>query len=167
MNCARSAPPGQGPFLSRKMVNAFLGDQVIREDPSAARGVAGAPKNRQRILSVHRGGWSWNAGPQQWYGGSEALQTAAQWAPPPGQSSPPPIRLSKIRRRKAPGGRGLGNLVRPVSPPGTRFPDAVGRPGGQVGDKILRSPRSAPPSFPCFHGSIGLFAPFHRPSVPM
>ena len=42
-------------------------DQVIREDPSAARGVAGAPKNRQRILSVHRSGWSWNAGPQQRY----------------------------------------------------------------------------------------------------
>ena len=42
-------------------------DQVIRENPNAARGFAGAPKNRQRILSVHRGGWSWNAGPQQWY----------------------------------------------------------------------------------------------------
>ena len=108
-----------------------LTDQVIRENPSAARGFAGAPKNRQRILSVHRGGCSWNAGPQQWYEGSEALQTAAQWAPPPGQSSPPPIRLSKIRRRKAPGGRGLGNLVRPVSPPGTRFPGAVSRPGSK------------------------------------
>ena len=48
-------------------------DQVIRENPSAARSVAGAPKNRQRNLSVHRGGWSWNAGPQQWNGGSEAL----------------------------------------------------------------------------------------------
>ena len=89
--------------------------RVIRENPSAARGVAGAPKNRQRNLSVHRSGWSWNAGPQQWYGGSEALQAAAQWTPPPGQSSPPPIRLPKIRRRKAPGGRGLGNLEVKVS----------------------------------------------------
>jgi len=39
------------------------------------------------------------------------------------------------------GARGLGNLVRPVSPPGTRFSDAVGRPGGQAGD---RSPPIAP-----------------------
>ena len=46
--------------------------RVIRENPSAARGFAGAPKNRQRILSVHRGGWSWNAGPQQWYCTAEA-----------------------------------------------------------------------------------------------
>ena len=39
------------------------------------------------------------------------------------------------------GARGLGNLVRPVSPPGTRFAGAVGRPGGQVGD---RSPPISP-----------------------
>ena len=29
------------------------------------------------------------------------------------------------------GARGLGNSVRPVSPPGTRFPDAVSRPGSK------------------------------------
>ena len=65
------------------------------------------------------------------------------------------------------GGRGLGNLVRPESPRATRFPGALDRPGGQAGDRILRSPRSAPPSYSCRHEPIGLFAPFHRPSVPM
>ena len=60
-----------GTLGGRARDGAYSGftDQVIREDPSAARGVAGAPKNRQRILSVHRSGWSRNAGPQQWYGG--------------------------------------------------------------------------------------------------
>ena len=42
-------------------------DQVITEDPAQHGSVAGAPKNRQRILSVRRSGWSRNAGPQQWY----------------------------------------------------------------------------------------------------
>ena len=74
---------------------------------------------------------------------------------------PVPIRLLfgvGKRRGGAWGARGLGNLVRPVSPPGTRFPGAVGRPGGQAGAAIgdhairailgVRSPRSTPPSFP-------------------
>ena len=42
-------------------------DQVIREDRAQHGSVAGAPKNRQRISSVRRSGWSRNAGPQQWY----------------------------------------------------------------------------------------------------
>ncbi len=44
-----------------------VSDQVIRENPAQHGSVAGAPKNRQRILSVRRSGWSRNAGPQQWY----------------------------------------------------------------------------------------------------
>ena len=64
----------RGDAKGRTILLRAQGDQVIRENPSAARGFAGAPKNRQRILSVHRGGCSWNAGPQQWYEGSEALQ---------------------------------------------------------------------------------------------
>ena len=39
-------------------------DQVIRGKPAQCRSTVGAPKNRQRILSVHRSGWSRNAGPQ-------------------------------------------------------------------------------------------------------
>ena len=99
----------------------FESDQVIRGKPARCRSTVGAPKNRQRILSVHRSGWSRNAGPQQWYGGIRSTlggspmdASARSIVTPP---HPPPL-----RRRKAPGGRGLGNLVRPVSPPGTRFP---------------------------------------------
>ena len=50
--------------------------QVIRGKPAQCRSTVGAPKKRQRILSVHRSGWSRNAGLQQWYGGSEALEWA-------------------------------------------------------------------------------------------
>jgi len=70
----------------------------------------------------------------------------------------PPPSASYSASESAGGARGLGNLVRPVSPPGTRFPGAVGRPGGQAGAAIgdhairailgVRSPRSTPPSFP-------------------
>ena len=41
--------------------------RVIREGPARHGSVAGAPKHRQRILSVRRSGWCRNAGPQQWY----------------------------------------------------------------------------------------------------
>ena len=98
-----------------------LSDEVIRENPSAARGFAGAPKNRQRILSVHRGGCSWNAGPQQWYEGSEALQTAAQWAPPPGQSSPPPSASLRFGVGKHRGGEWVRQFGPPCVPPGRRI----------------------------------------------
>ena len=76
-----------------------VSDQVIRETP-ASRGtetsaevLVGPP---WRMVS--------NAGQQQWYGVIRVLQTAAQWVTPPGQPSPPPIRLFS-RRRKASGER--------------------------------------------------------------
>ena len=43
----------------------------------------------------------------------------------------PPPSASYSASESAGGARGLGNLVRPVSPPGTRFPDAVSRPGSK------------------------------------
>ena len=52
----RAPAPCGMPGEERAACTKQLSDQVIREDPSAARGVAGAPKNRQRILSVHRSG---------------------------------------------------------------------------------------------------------------
>ena len=80
------------------------------------------------------------------------------------RSHPPPQSASE----GIGGARGLGNLVRPESHPEPRgFPVQWADPGVKPAIKTLRSPRSAPPSCPCCHESIGLFAPFHRPSVPM
>jgi len=39
------------------LVATLVGDQVIRGDPAQHGSLAGAPKNRQRILSVRRSGW--------------------------------------------------------------------------------------------------------------
>ena len=61
----------------------------------------------------------------------------------------------------------MGNLVRPESPPEPRgFPVQWADPVVSVGREAIAS-RSTPPSHPCCHEPIGLFAPFHRPSVPM
>ena len=41
-------------------------------------------------------------------------------------------------------------------------------PGVKLASKPSSLPeRSAPPSYPCYHEPIGLFAPLHRPPVPM
>ena len=87
---------------------------------------------------------------------SERRSTAVVQGDPKRSRRQPNGRLRPANRHPPPsasysasegiGGRGLGNLVRPESPRATRFPGAVNRPGGQAGDRILRSPRSAPPS---------------------
>ena len=107
---------------------------MIRGKPAQRRSTVGAPKNRQRILSVHRSGWSRNAGPQQWYGGIRSTLRGSPLGASARSIVTPPPSASYSASESTGGARGLGNSVRPVSPPGTRFPDAVGRPGGQSGD---------------------------------
>ena len=71
------------------------------------------------------------------------------------------------RRGRCPWERGLGNLVRPGShPEPRRFTVQWADPVVSVGREAIAS-RSAPPSCSCCHESIGLFAPFCRPPVPM
>ena len=141
-------------------------DQVIREKP-ASRGT----ETSAEVLV----GRSARADGVERRSTAAVLAKRLLWA---AASRDPPARQSRRTRSHPPpqsvsegigGARGLGNLVRPESHPEPRgfFPGAVGRSGGQAGDQILRSPRSTPPSCPCRSGSIGLFAPFHRPSVPM
>ena len=79
---------------------------IIREDPASRR--AGAPKHRQRFLSVRPGGWcrtpvnSSGTGVIRVCTLYSPADRAAQGAIPPGQPPPPPIRLFS-RRRKASG----------------------------------------------------------------
>ena len=92
--------------------------------------VAGAPKHRQRILSVRPGGWSRTSVNSSGTGVIRVLQTAAQWVTPPGQPFPPPHPPLQSTSEGIGGARGLGNLVRPESHPEPRgFPVQWADPG--------------------------------------
>ena len=118
-----------------------IADQVIRGKPGAAsercRGTETSAEDLvgppERMVSERRSTAVVRGDPKR------------SWRQPNGRLRPanrhPPPSASYSASEGTGGARGLGNLVRPESPRATRFPGAVGRSGGQAGD---RSPPIAP-----------------------
>ena len=138
---------------------------MIRENP---RNAEAKPGHRNIGRGSCRSAWADGVGTPVHSSGTEGIRSTLDGGPrdPSARSigyppHPPPLSSLGIG-----GARGLGNSVRPESHPEPRgFPVQWADPEVSVGEAIAF--RSAPPSYPCCHGPIGLFAPFHRPSVPM
>ena len=142
--------------------------RVIREGPARHGSVAGAPKHRQRILSVRRSGWCRNAGPQQWYGRGDPKYSRRQHNGrlPPVSRHPPPIRLLfGVGKRRG------GAWVRQFSPPCVPPGHAVSRCSGPTRGSSRRQKPSDLPVRPrprarvatgrsdCSHRSTGRLFP--------
>ena len=139
-------------------------------------------QGKTRSMPEHRRGTEKSAedlvGPPEWME-SERRSTAVVRGDPKHSRRQPNGRLRPVNRHPPPsaslrfgvgkhrGGEWVRQFGPPCVPPGHAVFRCSGPTRGSSWRISLQSPRSAPPSFPCCHGSIGLFAPFRRPSVPM